>query len=89
MKVPSPETEKTNAPEENVGTIVSVRGSVIDARFLDRLPDRQNVLVCGERREVVIEVQSHLSRDLVRGLALTPAPGHGSKRRSSSIRESR
>jgi F-type H+/Na+-transporting ATPase subunit beta len=75
MNVPSPETKNKSAPGENVGAIVSVRGSVIDARFPDRLPDRQNVLVCGERREVVIEVQSHLSRHLVRGLTLTPGRG--------------
>jgi F-type H+/Na+-transporting ATPase subunit beta len=71
MNDPAPEMIQQEIPKGNRGTIVSVRGSVIDAR----LPDRQNVLVSGEQRLVVIEVQSHLSRDLVRGITLTPGRG--------------
>jgi F-type H+-transporting ATPase subunit beta len=61
--------------KENHGTVLSVRGSVVDARFRHRLPERYSVLLGGERREVVIEVQSHVSREVVRGMALTPTRG--------------
>lgn len=74
----NPSQEPTVAaqpPAQNIGTIVSVRGSVVDARFADQLPDRFNVLRCGNDQEVVIEVQSHLSHELVRGMALTPTRG--------------
>ncbi|MCU0573991.1 MAG: F0F1 ATP synthase subunit beta [Syntrophobacteraceae bacterium] len=60
---------------ENLGHVVSVRGSVVDASFPRRLPERHHVLLSGERKEIVIEVQSHLSRQLVRGMALTPTRG--------------
>lgn len=60
---------------ENLGTVLSVRGSVIDARFPANLPERYSVLLGGDRRQVVIEVQSHLSHDAVRGMALTPTRG--------------
>lgn len=72
----SQSVELSSSPD-NLGTVVSVRGSVVDARFPERLPARNNVLLAGERREVVIEVQSHLSRDLVRGIALTSTRGMG------------
>ncbi len=62
---------------DNLGTVVSVRGSVVDARFPGRLPARTHVLLAGERRDVVIEVQSHLAHDLVRGIALTSTRGMG------------
>ncbi len=58
-----------------MGTVLSVHGSVVDARFPHKLPERHGILLSGERREVVIEVQSHLSRDVVRGMALTPTRG--------------
>lgn len=61
----------------NLGTVVSVRGSVVDAHFPEKLPDRTHVLLAGEHGEVVIEVQSHLSRELVRGIALTSTRGIG------------
>ena len=60
---------------ENRGRVVSVRGSVVDARFPRKLPERHHVLVTGDGNGIVIEVQSHLSRDVVRGMALTPTRG--------------
>jgi F-type H+-transporting ATPase subunit beta len=58
-----------------LGTVVSVRGSVVDARFPVRLPGIYHVLHAGENRDVVIEVHSHLSDTLARGVALTPTQG--------------
>lgn len=53
----------------NYGTVVSIRGSVIDVRFPDKLPEIHNQLTTGQ---VVIEVLIHLSQEVVRGIALVP-----------------
>ncbi|PMB46376.1 F0F1 ATP synthase subunit beta [Fischerella thermalis CCMEE 5330] len=59
----------------NTGTIVSVRGSVVDAHFPQRLPDLLNQLNAGENGSVVIEVVAHLNSEVVRGIALTTTSG--------------
>lgn len=59
----------------NTGSVVSVRGSVVDARFPVRLPKIYNVLCAGDSRDIVIEVNTHLSDSMVRGVALTPTQG--------------
>jgi F-type H+-transporting ATPase subunit beta len=56
----------------NQGEVVSVRGSVIDARFTNLLPGIHNLLKAGE---TMIEVLIHLSPEMVRGIALTPTQG--------------
>jgi F-type H+-transporting ATPase subunit beta len=56
----------------NFGKVVSVRGSVIDARFTELLPDIHNQLKAGK---VVVEVITHLNSEVVRGIALTPTQG--------------
>ncbi len=61
--------------ELNLGEVVSVRGSVIDVHFLRRLPEIHNQLKAGEDGRVVVEVLIHLSSEVVRGMALTPAQG--------------
>ena len=57
------------------GTVISVRGSVVDARFTEGLPPLHNRLLAGEDVQVVIEVISHLTSELARGIALTPTQG--------------
>ena len=64
------------------GKIIRVRGSVVDARFLEELPPIRRKL-CAHRPEsgdIVVEVLSHLDMRTVRGIALTPtaglSPGH-------------
>ncbi len=59
----------------DTGTVVSIRGSVVDAHFPSRLPDIYHVLLAGEDKGIVIEVNTHLSENLVRGIALTPTQG--------------
>jgi F-type H+-transporting ATPase subunit beta len=59
----------------NQGTVVSIRGSVIDARFPQQLPSLSNELRAGDEGQVVIEVATHLNGEMVRGIALTPAQG--------------
>jgi F-type H+-transporting ATPase subunit beta len=67
--------EKFKTKESNAGYVVSIRSSVIDIRFPDRLPGIHNRLDAGEKGRIVIEVMNHLDSDLVRGIALTPTQG--------------
>ncbi len=59
----------------NCGEIVSVRGSVVDVRFDDRLPSIYSVLRTGTQKQIVIEVLTHRDDRHVRGIALTPTQG--------------
>lgn len=56
----------------NLGKVVSIRGSVVDVRFPDKLPDIHNLLNAGR---VAVEVLAHLNSEKVRGMALTPTRG--------------
>jgi len=56
----------------NTGTVVSIRGSVIDVRFPDKLPQIHNQLTAGS---VVMEVLIHLEPDVARCIALVPTQG--------------
>lgn len=62
-----------NSP--NLGTIVSVRGSVVDMRFEKQLPAIYTLLRTGQNAEIAIEVLSQLDAFRVRGIALTPTQG--------------
>lgn len=57
------------------GIILSVRGSVVDIRFEDGLPGINTMLRTGAEGEVVIEVLSQQSENVVRGISLTPTQG--------------
>jgi F-type H+-transporting ATPase subunit beta len=59
----------------NHGVVVSVRGSVIDVRFDDRLPPIYSVLRAGNDGRIVIEVLAQRDAHHVRGIALTPTQG--------------
>ena len=50
----------------NRGTILSVRGSVIDARFDSRLPAINNILRAGDHAQILIEVWAQLDPHRVR-----------------------
>ncbi|MGM0826228.1 MAG: F0F1 ATP synthase subunit beta [Pseudomonadota bacterium] len=63
------------AETDNVGTIVTVRGSVIDIRFDGSLPPIHNLLHAGEGDRVAIEVLAQRDAHHVRGIALTPTQG--------------
>lgn len=56
----------------NQGEVISVRGSVVDARFTERLPEIHNILKAGDS---TVEVLIHLSPEMVRAVALTPTQG--------------
>ena len=59
----------------NLGTIVSVRGSVVDMRFDEHLPAIYSVLRTGLEQRVLIEVLAQRDAGHVRGIALTPTQG--------------
>jgi len=59
----------------NSGSVVSVRGTVVDVRFPQRMPAVYNQLRVGEDGGVLVEVIAHLSSDTVRCIALTPTRG--------------
>jgi F-type H+-transporting ATPase subunit beta len=59
----------------NQGTVVSVRGSVVDVCFDEHLPAVYSVLKTGQDKKIVIEVLSQLDERRVRGIALTPTQG--------------
>lgn len=60
---------------ENRGTVVSVRGSVVDVHFPRKLPLIYTLLNAGDEGHIAIEVQTHLSGQVARGIALTPTQG--------------
>ncbi|MCJ7838541.1 MAG: F0F1 ATP synthase subunit beta, partial [Burkholderiales bacterium] len=59
----------------NSGTVISVRGSVVDIRFDEQLPPIYSVLRAGAEKQIVIEVLVQLDARSVRGIALTPTQG--------------
>jgi F-type H+-transporting ATPase subunit beta len=59
----------------NVGSVVSVRGSVVDVRFSSQLPPVYALLHAGTDAQVVMEVLAQISDDTVRAIALTPTQG--------------
>jgi len=70
----SQEPVEKGAPT-NVGTVVSVRGSVVDVRFDGHLPPIFSVLRTGDRKQIVIEVLEQRDARHLRGIALTPTQG--------------
>lgn len=64
-----------STPPEQCGTVIAVRGSVVDACFPRQLPALRQQLRAGREELVIIEVSAHLAADRVRGIALTPTQG--------------
>ena len=65
-----------SAFDENThtGRITSIRGNVIDACFpRNSLPAMHHELRCGEQGQTIVEVESLLDAQTVRGIVLTPA----------------
>jgi F-type H+/Na+-transporting ATPase subunit beta len=61
--------------ENNQGAIRSVRGSVVDMFFPERLPEIHTRVLAGEDLGVEIEVISHMTANMARGIALTRTAG--------------
>jgi F-type H+-transporting ATPase subunit beta len=59
----------------NQGSVVSIRGGVVDVHFDRSLPPIYRVLHAGAKGQIVIEVLQQLNARRVRGIALTPTDG--------------
>ncbi|AKB37339.1 Sodium-transporting ATPase subunit D [Methanosarcina siciliae C2J] len=59
----------------NLGSVVSVRGSIVDIRFEKYLPPIYSLLRAGKDGRIAIEVLTQLDSHRVRGIALTPTEG--------------
>ena len=68
------DSKERSADMANSGVVVSVRGSVVDARFDRELPPIRSLLRAQEGR-IAIEVVGQLDAERVRGIALTPTQG--------------
>ncbi len=60
-----------------LGRVSAIRGNVVDVQFRPPLPARGHQLNAGDDGTVILEVQTHLSTDTVRSIALTPTRGLG------------
>ena len=58
--------EANDGGAANVGTVFSVRGSVVDVRFEARLPPINSLLRAGEDGRVLIEVLAQIDEHRVR-----------------------
>lgn len=74
----------TRGKDANMGEVIRIRGSVIDACFDETLPSIYNILICGENDEVQVEVLEHLDSRTIRGISLTGTAGLG---HGTSIRD--
>ena len=68
-------TYRGPANKSNLGQILAVRGSVVDARFSAALPAINNELRTGVDEQVVVEVAAQLDPFTVRGMALNSTRG--------------
>ncbi|MCF8053101.1 MAG: F0F1 ATP synthase subunit beta [Desulfobacterales bacterium] len=59
----------------NVGTVLSVRSSVVEIHFPDRLPSVHTMVRAGDDQQIFIEVISHMDEETVRGIAYTSTEG--------------
>ena len=78
------DSEKIQNNSLNSGTIVSVRGSVVDTLFEKHLPPVYTLLHAGEDRQIAFEGLTQLDAHHVRGIALTPTEGLA---RSTSVED--
>src|SRR6185437_10842001 len=59
----------------NIGKIISVRGSVVDVWFENKIPAIYTLLHSGKNNEIAIEVLAQIDNRRVRGIALNPTQG--------------
>jgi F-type H+-transporting ATPase subunit beta len=61
--------------EKIFGKIATVRGSVVDIEFTERLPAINSLIWAGENSRVAIEALVHLDEKKIRGIALNATAG--------------
>ncbi|WP_299198547.1 F0F1 ATP synthase subunit beta [uncultured Amphritea sp.] len=72
---PLPQDIDSRSVLHNTGTVISVRGSVVDVVFDRQLPPIRSLLKTGAEKQILIEVFSQLDQQRVRCIALTPTQG--------------
>lgn len=60
---------------KNKGSVVAVRGSVVDIRFEENLPSINSFVKTGKNLEIILEVQMQLDNKHIRCIAITPTQG--------------
>lgn len=65
----------TSLGDQDKGSVDSVRGSVVDVRFQNKLPPIRNRLVAGQSGHVILEVASHMSDEIARCIAFANTQG--------------
>lgn len=60
---------------ENQGTVLSVRGGVVEIEFSYHLPPIYSILYAGKNNEIILEVHSQKDEASVRAIALTATGG--------------
>src|SRR4051812_21201451 len=66
----------TSQEQRNVGTIVEIKGVVLDAVFPDQLPEIYSALrISADGSTLIAEVQQHLGDDRVRAVAMDSTDG--------------
>jgi F-type H+-transporting ATPase subunit beta len=71
----SNDSKAVTVGSQRTGTVVAVRGSVVDVRFDGHLPAIYSLLRAGDKSQIVIEVLAQRDAHHVRGIALTPTQG--------------
>src|SRR5437868_13826272 len=68
---------ESSGNSENVGTLIEIKGVVVDAVFPNRLPEIYSALriTRPEGGELIAEVQQHLGDDRVRAVAMDTTDG--------------
>ncbi len=66
---------KNNQPPLGQGSVISVRGGVVDVRFTAGVPPLWQRLLAGESNQYVLEVVAHLSHTVCRCIAFTDTQG--------------
>jgi F-type H+-transporting ATPase subunit beta len=59
----------------NYGIVMSIRGSVVDVQFANKLPAIYTVLRAGDEEAMVMEVLAQIDEHRVLAIALTPTQG--------------
>lgn len=67
--------QKPTSEQALKGTVIAIRGSVVDVRFPPPLPELYTQLQTEEEGKVMIEVVAHLNHETIRGISLTPTSG--------------
>ena len=81
-------TTQVSASAHTTGTVVAVRGSVVDAQFPHSLPPLRTELRTGRDEEIVVEVLAQLDQNTIRGIALTSTRGLSRGSRITNTRHS-